>query len=286
MSVTSYLVINGQIISETRNNVESDYIADGLGSTAALMNTSGVITDTFTYWPFGQVRSHVGSIVTPFRFGGTVGYYSNLAGDSLYERARYYKPLLSRWQTVDPVWPVELAYVYVSCNPTTLVDPSGEQQEWGGNCKYQLPYNYDPGYWNWPYNRDRNNCHNYALNDPGGDFRQPGDRSGNMYDNMPGGRPSCNNLLANSIRDGLKPLSPRLLGGCGRGFHKVCLYISGDDFHWWRQDPDGTWSSKPGHTPASNCYIGTNIPITSPDTDAPRHGYNQKCGCLCAANLH
>lgn len=37
MGVTSYLVIDGEIISETRNGVEADYIPDPLGSTVALI---------------------------------------------------------------------------------------------------------------------------------------------------------------------------------------------------------------------------------------------------------
>ena len=50
----SYLTVNGEILSETRNGVESDYIPDPQGSTAALIDSSGAITDTFAWWPYGE----------------------------------------------------------------------------------------------------------------------------------------------------------------------------------------------------------------------------------------
>jgi len=125
MGVTSYLVVGGEIISETRNGVKSDYIPDPLGSTAALINASGTITDTFTYWPYGQVRSHVGSSVTPFSFVGTLGYYADVVSGRLYVRARVYVPNLTRWLTVDPLWPAESSCVYVDSNPISLIDPTG-----------------------------------------------------------------------------------------------------------------------------------------------------------------
>ncbi len=40
MGITRYLTVDGEILSETRNSVESDYIPDPLGSTAALLSTT------------------------------------------------------------------------------------------------------------------------------------------------------------------------------------------------------------------------------------------------------
>ena len=127
MGVIDYLVTNGIILSETRGGIESDYIADPLGSTAALMSTVGVITDTFTYWPYGQVRSHVGSSVAAYQYGGTLGYYTDGTSGRVYVDARVYSPTLTRWTTVDPLWPSELSFVYCNSNPATLVDPTGYQ---------------------------------------------------------------------------------------------------------------------------------------------------------------
>jgi len=71
-------------------------------------------------------------------------------------------------------------------------------------------------------------------------------------------------------------------GGCKKGWHKICVYISADDFHWYRQDSDGYWSDKPGTTCPTNYYPGTHDPITDPTKDARLRGYRTKCGCLCA----
>jgi len=33
------------------------------------------------------------------------------------------------------------------------------------------------------------------------------------------------------------------------GYYRVCLVLAfGTDYHWYRQNPDGTWSHKPGAT--------------------------------------
>ena len=56
----SYLSVEGEILSETRNGVERDYLPDPLGSTAALLDSSQTKTDTYFYWPYGETRSHTG----------------------------------------------------------------------------------------------------------------------------------------------------------------------------------------------------------------------------------
>jgi RHS repeat-associated protein len=124
MTVT-YTTINGQILSENRNGVKSDYIPDPLGSTAALVNASHTITDTFSWWPFGEQRSHAGSSVTPFGFTGTLGCYTDSISNRIYEQRRILRPQTTQWQTVDPLWPYESAYSYVGQNPISATDPSG-----------------------------------------------------------------------------------------------------------------------------------------------------------------
>lgn len=125
MGVTSYLTVNGEILSETRNGVRSDYIPDPQGSTAALINSSGTITDTFTWWPFGEQRSHVGSSVTPMGYLGTLGYYTNWSNGSIYVRRRVLLPNLARWLTVDLLWPQRAPFVYAKSSPIRMGDPSG-----------------------------------------------------------------------------------------------------------------------------------------------------------------
>jgi hypothetical protein len=43
----------------------------------------------------------------------------------LYIRARHLRVDLARWQTHDPLWPMERPYTYCNQTPTTYVDPSG-----------------------------------------------------------------------------------------------------------------------------------------------------------------
>jgi hypothetical protein len=124
MSV-SYTTINGEIVSENRNGVPSDYIPDALGSTIALLSSQHQITDTWTYWPYGEVRTHTGSSVTPFTFGGTVGYHSDVLGSFTYVRASELRVSLTRWQRVDPLWPSERPFCYAKSTPVTLADPAG-----------------------------------------------------------------------------------------------------------------------------------------------------------------
>ena len=124
MSV-SYTTINGQIVYENRGGVESYYAPDTLGSTAALLDHTGAVTDTFTYWPFGEIQNHVGSNVTPFTYCGTLGYYLDAVLSWTYVRARYYTQMLGNWMTLDPLWPREDPYSYSQQSPFVFVDPTG-----------------------------------------------------------------------------------------------------------------------------------------------------------------
>jgi RHS repeat-associated protein len=135
MSVV-YATINGQIVSENRGGVISYYAPDNLGSTVALLDTTGTVTDTFTYWPYGEIQSHVGSSVTPLTFCGTHGYYLDILGSQIYIRARYLRQALTRWQTLDPIWPRYPGYSYVAGSPTYYVDPLGLEEYY--------PYGFNP----------------------------------------------------------------------------------------------------------------------------------------------
>jgi RHS repeat-associated protein len=124
VEVVNSLTIDGEIVSETRNGIDSDYIPDPLGSVAHIVAEGGVITDSFTYWPYGEVRTHTGTNPTPFQFGGTLGYYSDPWG-GIYVRERELDAPLKGWLTVDPLWPNELPYGYVGGNPVSYTDPTG-----------------------------------------------------------------------------------------------------------------------------------------------------------------
>jgi RHS repeat-associated protein len=120
----SYTNFGGRIVSEKRSGTVRNYVRDTLGSTAALLDSTGTVTDTFTYWPYGEERTRTGSTATPFTFVGTLGYFKD-ASSRLYVRLRHMKSNLGQWASVDPVWPAQKPYAYVDCRAVQSVDPLG-----------------------------------------------------------------------------------------------------------------------------------------------------------------
>jgi RHS repeat-associated protein len=120
-----YTTVAGEIVSENRNGVESFYTPDTNGNTMRLRDVNGNVTDEWTYWPYGEVRTRTGTTPTPFTFGGVVGYYAEQLSNKFYTRARYLQAFLARWLTADPLWPQESAYGYCSCSPCAYSDASG-----------------------------------------------------------------------------------------------------------------------------------------------------------------
>jgi hypothetical protein len=81
----------------------------------------------------------------------------------------------------------------------------------------------------------------------------PGDVSGHPLTAI-----TCDAVRAAAKSDGFK--EPNASGKCGRNCHVVRLYIAtdamvpgtttslGPDYHWYRLDDNGAWSSKHGRT--------------------------------------
>jgi hypothetical protein len=130
-----------------------------------------------------------------------------------------------------------------------------------------------------------NNCYNYACNKRTDTFARPG---------MAGGRPftafTCMDLTNAALADGLRAIDCDL--ACPAGSYKKALVLDPDlpvrDYHWYRQDRDGTWSHKPGQAKATN-VDATQSRILDPRT-ADRRGppgsnlnYRTFCGCFCCS---
>lgn len=128
-----YTVLDGEIVEENRNGVIADYVADPLGSTVALLDGSHSKSDTFNYWPYGEVQSRSGSTPTPFQFVGTLGYYRD-SSSRTYVRARHYRQNLGRWQTVDSLWPGQDQFGYVRGRVVSYRDRSGLFFGYGNWC--------------------------------------------------------------------------------------------------------------------------------------------------------
>lgn len=119
-----YNVASGQILAEERGNQRLLYRSDALGSTVSLYDGKRNMTNSFTYWPYGETRTRAGSTGTKYKFVGTLGCRTQSDG-GIYMRSRVEQPKHGRWITVDPLWPNEFPYSYADNEPTTITDSLG-----------------------------------------------------------------------------------------------------------------------------------------------------------------
>jgi RHS repeat-associated protein len=106
------------------------YHFDRRGSTIALTDSNGNITDTFQYGPYGELVNRTGTDSTPFLYNGQDGVMTD-ANCLYYMRARYYDTSIRRFINQD----VKLGdinndlslnrYAYVDGQPVSNVDPFG-----------------------------------------------------------------------------------------------------------------------------------------------------------------
>ena len=109
------------------DNREVYHHTDGLGSTIALTDTVGLVTDRYTYDAYGGTVDHRGTFGNSFQFAGE--QRDSRTGLD-YLRARYYDSSLGRFVSADPFSgvmndPMSLHnYQYANSNPTRYTDPS------------------------------------------------------------------------------------------------------------------------------------------------------------------
>ena len=136
---------------------------------------------------------------------------------------------------------------------------------------------YEPELWNYSPVQENTNCYAYALNNQvhSGDntlwYMQPGEAAGYTL--------TRNSINADTVISYVEA-DAAVLGFtfeeidrdeyCPSGSYKVALVIApGQDYHWYRQNPDGTWSHKLGWYPVTIEDAENNI-ILDPET-ADRH---------------
>ena len=132
-TVTKYVYGRGLIGEETGNAFKT-YHFDCRGSTVALTDANGVITDTFEYDTYGKLISRTGTSNVIFLYNGRDGVVTDTNG-LVYMRARYYSPDMRRFVNADIIHgnisdsPSLNRYAYVNGNPVSFIDPFGLSQE-------------------------------------------------------------------------------------------------------------------------------------------------------------
>lgn len=102
--------------------------ADPQGTPLAETNTSGTITATFDYAPYGSI-----ALGTAPNGPGYTGHVNDPDIGYVYMQARYYDPAVGRFLSVDPVGSIAgnafnfSRYAYANNNPIVNVDPDGRE---------------------------------------------------------------------------------------------------------------------------------------------------------------
>ena len=126
MPVVNYHTVNGQMVGQSTGTTFTQYLTDALGSVTATVNGKRV-TNTYRYKPYGERLAKTGSGPDPdFQWTGDTG--SRVTGRSRaeqYNQARHYGTRQASWGTLDPIWPMSKAYLYVDGNPVSWIDPTG-----------------------------------------------------------------------------------------------------------------------------------------------------------------
>ncbi len=116
-------------IAPQDSNAVSFYHTDQVGSTLALTDGSGSVTDKYAYSPFGELLKHTGSSTQPYTFVGTKGVRQE--GNIYQMRLRYYDATTQKFLSRETMWP-RIAnpkslnpYQYALSTPLYNVDTSG-----------------------------------------------------------------------------------------------------------------------------------------------------------------
>lgn len=123
MAVRTFTFVEGELIHQYDGTNSHDILPDPLCNVVGLLGANSGIEFDFEYWPYEEVPSAFSS-VTPYRYIGAQGYYSDIYS-RVYVVARHYRAPYGRWMTVDPLWPDEPAFGYASSSPMVNIDASG-----------------------------------------------------------------------------------------------------------------------------------------------------------------
>lgn len=127
---TFYIYGLGLIGQEETDGTYKTYHFDRRGSTVAITDITGNVTDRFQYAPYGELVHREGQTSTPFLFNGRYGVMTDNNG-LYYMRARYYNPEIKRFINMDVLTgSIDNGqslnrYAYTNGNPISYIDPFG-----------------------------------------------------------------------------------------------------------------------------------------------------------------
>ena len=132
--ISTIYVYGKELISEKTDDDTSYYHFDYRGSTVALTDKNGKITDKYQYDVYGNSRHTEGESDTPFRYNGSAGVMTD-ANNLLYMKSRYYNPEILRFISAD-ILTGDIRntqslnrYAYCEGNPVSFTDPFGLSRE-------------------------------------------------------------------------------------------------------------------------------------------------------------
>jgi RHS repeat-associated protein len=281
VGISATLYANGEAVAVNRYDTATFtggtvYLGkDALGSVRGATNDYGLLEERYEYDAFG--KPYKGDLNGGMNLGYTGKPYDTATGMYNYGY-RDYQPEVARFSTVDPIRDGSNWFAYVNNDPVNWRDPWGlSPNEPKNNTTGGLPY--EPEKWNdGGVIQLTTNCYAYALDlqknpitgenfverGPSGFALQPGQLAGERLTTLD---PST--IVQNAKQDAVA--SGRTFEESGKdtlvehGNWKVALVIAPDiDYHWYRQNDDGTWSHKPGSTPVTNVDNSGNV-ITNPE---------------------
>ena len=142
--ITKYVYGIGLIGEETSGSFKT-YHFDYRGSTTAITDINGNVTDSFEYDTYGNLVSRTGTSVVIFLYNGRDGVVTDSNG-LIYMRARYYSPELRRFINADII-AGEISnavtlnrYAYANGNPVSNTDPFGLSVENRGSVDFDFLY--------------------------------------------------------------------------------------------------------------------------------------------------
>jgi len=135
---TTYYVYGLGLIGQEQSGIYQNYHFDSRGSTVAMTDANGVVTDRFEYDSYGGSLNHTGTSDTPFQYNGKYGVQTDPNG-LLYMRARYYNSAIRRFVNQDVLFGdlnpgISLnRFAFANGNPVSLMDPFGMMADFSGN---------------------------------------------------------------------------------------------------------------------------------------------------------